>query len=574
MILYVFSCLVATGAEGADKIRVGVLEFQSKMSDVSDRQATIVTDIFLRTLLNSKSINIYERRDLEKIAEEQRLNMSGLVDEDTAIEISKIHGVQYLLFGSITELSRRASGGKQEARATLDIRVVDVVTSQIRMSISESGYSDSNQKFFADDLFSESEMGWLEARAIMDAASRLGHVIREKLGREYTYVISTSGKNYRIDAGSYKGVQDGALYLAYVDGKPILDMSDNVIEFEKVNLAALRVQDVQDAYSVCVLESPSESGLIQRGDKIHPIAPSKAAEMTFAASRPSASSEMLAQLFTENAPPPDAPDPTVASIPSSPPSPPSTEPARSAPASASGVPVAVIPDREPVARIPPAPSLPDPSLTPLPAPPSFALLDGAAEAPKWLLEKSDVPMQLQKVSNQYFVVEGISGGIKAQTRKGCHYWRSWHVGTAMTAAGKLWGFEGDIERLDTGGSGIMFGNQDQEILAVCLVGSKLKLMQYKLRPARTATLSEVTLEEKHKKPGKFTMLVEVVRDTSSAGSIVCAIGDTTYSFKGKFKIPLLKQYGFFGSAADSSVSTTSVFKKISIKRGKGLGSNL
>ncbi|MDR2179418.1 MAG: hypothetical protein LBP21_03835 [Synergistaceae bacterium] len=563
ILILCFVCLLATGAEGADKIRVGVLEFESKLSDVSDRQAAIVTDIFLRTLLNSKSINIYERRDLEKIAEEQRLSMSGLVDEKTAVEIGKIHGVQYLVFGSITELGRRASGGNQEARATLGIRVVDVATSQIQMSVSESGFSNSNQKFFADNLFSESEITWLEARAIMDAASRLGHVIREKLGREYTYIISASGKNYRIDAGSYKGVQDGALYLAYADGKPILDTSDKVIEFEKVNLAVLRVQDVQDAYSVCVLESSTEAGLIRKGDKIHPVAPPKVAELPLAASRPSASSETLTQLFTESAPP--DPGPTVASVPSS-----KTRESK-IPTSKVAIPKTPAPKTPALttspahsaAQISPAPA---PSLTPQPTSPAFF----DSEAPKWLLEKSDVPIQLKKESNQYFVVEGISGGIKAQTRKGCHYWRSWHVGTAMTAAGKLWGFEGEIERLDTGGSGIMFGDQKQEFLAACLVGGKLKLIQYKLRPARTTTLSEVPLEEKHKKPGKFTLRVEVVRGAGvSAGSIVCAIDDTTYSFKGTFKIPLLKQYGFFGSAADSSVSTTSIFGKISIKRGKG-----
>ncbi|MDR2179230.1 MAG: CsgG/HfaB family protein [Synergistaceae bacterium] len=487
VMLCFFSCLLAPGAEGADKSRVLVLEFQSKINGVSDRQAASVTDIFLHTLLNSQSINVVEQKDLEKFAEEQQMDMSDPVDEDTAIRIGKKHGDQYLVLGSITKLDRGTSGGEHEAWATLDVRVVDVDTSQTWMSLSESGYSNSNQKFSANKLLSESEIGELKARAVMDAASRLGHEIREKLGREYTFVTSISGKNYRIDAGSYKGVQEGALYVAYVDGKPMSAMN----EFETVNLALLRVQDVQDDYSVCVLESPSQEGLIERGDKIRPVAPSKAREMTFVTSRPSS--------------------------------------------------------------LPPN----------LPLTSSLALQDSAA--PKWLLEKSDVPIQLQKESNRYFAVEGISGGIKAQTRKGSHYWRSWHVGTAMSAAGKLWGFEGEIERLDTGGSGIMFGNE-QEFMAVCLTGSKLKLIQYRLRPARTATLSEVPLEEKHKEPGKFTMLVEVVHGT---GSITCVIDDTTYSFKGKFKIPLLKQYGFFGSAADSSVSTTSIFRKISLKRGNG-----
>ena len=296
-------------AEAADKIRLGVLEFQSKAAGVSNRQAQIITDIFTRTLTHSKNIAVYERLELQKIGEEQRLSMSGLVDASTAVEIGKIAGLQYILLGSVTELSEkvsggggrlpvsiprvgsvRVSGGRREANATLDVRVIDVTTSQVRLALSESGHSaNSSQGFSIGSLrVAESEFSGLQARAITDAATRLGHELREKLGDEYNHVLST-GDSYTIDAGSTMGVQEGFLYLVYADGKTVRDMSGNVIGVEKTPLAVIKVSETSSAHSVCVLEPPSKGNLIRRGDKIQPITAERAKGIKFASSRPAAS---------------------------------------------------------------------------------------------------------------------------------------------------------------------------------------------------------------------------------------------------------------------------------------------
>ena len=304
-------------AEASDKIRLGVLEFQSKADGVTDRQAQIITDIFTRTLTTSKTISLFERVALQQIGEEQKLGMSGLVDESTAVEIGRIAGLQYILLGAVTELSQKASGGagylpvggfigsigvgsgKHEARATLDVRVIDVTTSEIRLALSESGYSaNSSQGFSIGGLtFAESEFGGLQARAIADAASRLGHAIKETLGGEYTHVVAASDKEFTIDAGSTMGVQEGTLYLVYAEGKAILDMSNNIIGMEKIPLAVLKVRDTAFGHSVCVLAPPSKGNLIRRGDKIEPITAQKAKGMKFAGGRPAASSGTFEQLL-------------------------------------------------------------------------------------------------------------------------------------------------------------------------------------------------------------------------------------------------------------------------------------
>jgi hypothetical protein len=60
------------------------------------------------------------------------------------------------------------------------------------------------------------------------------------------------------------------------------------------------------------------------------------------------------------------------------------------------------------------------------------------------------------------------------------------------------------------------------------------------------------------------MIVEVNRE---AGAVVCVIDDVTYSFRGRNRIPAITQYGFFGTGADLNSATTSIFRKITLKRG-------
>ncbi|MDR1978154.1 MAG: hypothetical protein LBQ42_05420 [Synergistaceae bacterium] len=315
---FLFCALLASFAgiaEAADKIRLGVLEFESKAAGVSNQQAQIITDIFTRTLTSSKSIAVYERLQLQKIGEEQHLNMSGLVDPSTAVEIGRLAGLQYILLGAVTELSEKASGGAiplfgiggaigigtHEAKATIDMRVIDVTTSEIVLSLSESGSSLESATAFtiAGITGVEAEFGGLKARAIAVAASRLGHEIREELGGEYSYVVSVSGSDYVINLGSTMGAKEGSLYLVYAEGKPIRDIDGTLIGKDKIPLAVLKVRDVESGHSVCSVASPSKGTLVRRGDKIEPIAASKSKGMKFATTRPAASSGTFDQVFGE-----------------------------------------------------------------------------------------------------------------------------------------------------------------------------------------------------------------------------------------------------------------------------------
>ena len=309
----------AFDAEAAERIRMGMVGFESKAPGVSQTQASIVTDLFTRSLANSKTISILEREQIKLIGEELRFNMSGLVDMDTAVEIGRIKGLQYMILGAVTELSEKASGGgvaipirgiggvgvgggSREASATIDIRIVDVATSEIVLALSESGRSANSTSAVSIMGFSyaESEFGGLQARAIADAVERLAHQIRSVIGGESSHVISMSSDGVIIDIGSTMGAKEGALYLVYADGKTLRGMNNEVIGYEKIPLAVIRVRDVSSTHSTCSVAPPSVSKMIQRGDKIEPITASRAKNMKFATSRPAASSRTFDQMFGDD----------------------------------------------------------------------------------------------------------------------------------------------------------------------------------------------------------------------------------------------------------------------------------
>lgn len=314
---------VPAESDQSDKVRIGMVGFESKAPGVSQQQASIISDLFTRSLAGSPSITILEREQIKKLGEELKFNMSGLVDMSTAVEIGRIQGLQYMIFGAVTELSEKASagaipipipriggavvgGGNREAKATIDIRVVRVETSEIVLAISESGSAknDTSAVYIAGFTYAESEFGGLQSRAIAEAVQRLSSVVRGEIGGDYLHVLSKSSDGVVIDIGSNLGSKEGDLYLVFAEGRSITNMRGEIIGRDKIPLAVIKVNQVSSAHSTCSLAPPSKSDMIQRGDKVEPITAAKAKNIKFADSRPRVRNETIDTGTTTTATPP------------------------------------------------------------------------------------------------------------------------------------------------------------------------------------------------------------------------------------------------------------------------------
>ncbi|MDR1472915.1 MAG: hypothetical protein LBS75_10380 [Synergistaceae bacterium] len=300
-VMLVFIFLGHLEAAPSGRIKLGVVGFTSKASGVSQEQASIVSDLFTRTLASSQTISVIEREQINKIGAEHRFNMSGLVDPSTAAEIGRIMGLQYMILGSVTELSQGASAtgfsiiaqARHEARATIDARVVDVTTAEVLYTFVETGSASEGGSAISIGGFTnvEATFGGIEARAIADAVNRMAHNIRGEVGNEYSYVTSKSGSEVKINVGSSVGVQPGHLYLVYADGPSETDpITGRILGRNKLPLAALKVKTVQSGFSTCTVAEGTSGKLIERGDKVSPISASEAKRMVsnkeFPKSRP------------------------------------------------------------------------------------------------------------------------------------------------------------------------------------------------------------------------------------------------------------------------------------------------
>lgn len=102
-----------------------------------------VTDALTEAVFNTGKIKIFERANLEKILSEQKFQSSGLVDEDTAKDIGKIAGVDFICYGTLKNIGESI---------TVNVRVVDVQNGEIcamaRATVEKDAYL-KNAKFVA-----------------------------------------------------------------------------------------------------------------------------------------------------------------------------------------------------------------------------------------------------------------------------------------------------------------------------------------------------------------------------------------------------------------------------------------
>lgn len=119
-----FSALSNLGqAQAADKIPIAVLDFQAK-GDVSDDEASIISDRIRTQMFRSGRYHIMERADMLSILKEQGFQQSQVNCDGTncSVELGKLLAVRQIMTGSVSKLG---------SIYTLTLRIVDVEKGEI-----------------------------------------------------------------------------------------------------------------------------------------------------------------------------------------------------------------------------------------------------------------------------------------------------------------------------------------------------------------------------------------------------------------------------------------------------------
>ena len=322
-----------------DEVRLGIAGFS--VGDIRGVGSQINADtMFIKSLRDIEGVMVLERRELvDKIGSEVKFQQAGLVDDSTAVQLGKIAGVNYMLLGVVSptdkmEAKRHESvntykdkkGNVQrtvtlkveethEVSVTITARIVDVETSRVIWSGSETSEDKERKTYDAANYhngISNALVAAMAERLAQESAYFLAYKIRREFANEYIYVTDRSGNDFIIDAGTSHGIENGMVFLVYAEGNEIKGRDGKILGVEPIIIAALKVKNVQGAYSVCSVAKPSVGEAIRVGDRAEPIRFKRSSKLAYpkkrpenlASKKPSKSDALIAELMGESKEPP------------------------------------------------------------------------------------------------------------------------------------------------------------------------------------------------------------------------------------------------------------------------------
>ena len=117
LLLIVISCTSAAVQN------VAVLDFKGK--DISQTEATTISDYFRTELVNLHAFKVLDRQNMDKVLAEQTMQASGCTDTACAVEIGKLLNMQFMFVGTLAKFADSY---------ILNIQQIDIESGQIKHS--------------------------------------------------------------------------------------------------------------------------------------------------------------------------------------------------------------------------------------------------------------------------------------------------------------------------------------------------------------------------------------------------------------------------------------------------------
>ncbi len=176
--------------DNPNRPRIAIVSFANRGKSGGDRLSEAAMDYLHYTLSNTKAFNLYERDQLGEILNEQNLQMTGIIDASTAVEIGKIVGVSYVLICSITEAGAHEGGfsllgmvgySSSRAKCVVQARLVSVETGRVEFVNSGNGkklrFSAHIMGIGGGSSYGANSLDIAMKKAVKDLAQQLSHQI-------------------------------------------------------------------------------------------------------------------------------------------------------------------------------------------------------------------------------------------------------------------------------------------------------------------------------------------------------------------------------------------------------------
>lgn len=251
--------------EAAQKIVAVMPMSQIVNNGYSSYTAQNMTEELINTLVNSGTYTVIERSQIDKVITEMGFEESGYVNADSAIEIGRLSGAQYILVGKITMADVYNSsvpliGVKTlKAKVGIEYRLLDGKTGQILLS------NTIEDQHTEDELTgSDFSAQVVLHKACSDAAKKVLKEIQKKNPIIGTVLdIDPATNIVYVDLGRGSGLQVGEELQVFKEGTPIYGTNGEIITTRTIELGKIKITEVNDNHSIGKLTA--KGAAIERG---------------------------------------------------------------------------------------------------------------------------------------------------------------------------------------------------------------------------------------------------------------------------------------------------------------------
>jgi len=265
------------------KKRIAVVDFEDR-SGWGHNIGTGLADMLVTELVKSGNFMVIERQELSKILEEQGLGLSGAVTPQSAAQVGKLLGVELMVMGSISEFGEKKSGiggsigklgiggklTKREARAVVDVRLVNTTTAEIVLAETAVGEEGDTglDKIRVEDVDFGNPTHWdntlvgKASRKSIDKCVEYVSKAMEKIPWQGKIIKVNDDGTVYMKPGSAGGVKPGMEFAVYSQGEEIIDPDTGLsLGSEEALIGKVKVaQDIGDG-KACKAVVVSGTGL-------------------------------------------------------------------------------------------------------------------------------------------------------------------------------------------------------------------------------------------------------------------------------------------------------------------------
>jgi len=221
------------------KTKIAVLDFQLQGETFDNPDmGTIVAEWFITAMVREGRFDVVERRLLEKVLNEQKLAMTGIVDASSASQIGKVLGVKVVITGSVMKLHNIIE---------INARIIDVENGSIITAENVRALSSTN---------------------LQDLVIQMSGKIMKSFPLE-GYVVNRSGDAVTLDLGLRTGVKSGMQFLVYKEGQVIKHpKTGEVLDVERIHTGTVTITNVMQKICTASIDEETSPGAINYGQMV------------------------------------------------------------------------------------------------------------------------------------------------------------------------------------------------------------------------------------------------------------------------------------------------------------------